>query len=381
MTAKNQLHMVCFALFASFAFIVVAAPQEQHYLYVALPGSDDADPDASVRILVFDIGNAHRFVRRIPLWAAGRGEDREAVRGTAATARTGRFYISTTKRLAAIDLKTDTIVWERSYEGHCCDRLAVSPDGQTIYAPAFGSAKWYVINAATGELRATIGVTTVSTVVGHNMIDHVAPYVRVEPGADAPIEAAYVAARVRREAQSTDLSNLSYDATPAMERVSHLSQAHLSGRLLGIALSVIATNPLRYLGSSLRQWPRFFLPPNYAYQFTGGPGAGLLHTLWKPERALLVLGQCVFLLLAGAQLACWALRRPGPLPPAAMILAGLVPVGLLVATFLAYGDTGRYGSVYVPVMVAVVLASAEPARARIAACRPILRRRPRPRGA
>ena len=159
MTAKNQLHMVFFALFASFAFIVVAEPQEQHYLYVALPGSDDADPDRSIRILVFDITNAHRFVRRIPLWPAAGGEDAEAVRGTAASARTGRLYISTTKRLAAIDLKTDKIVWERSYENHCCDRLAVSPDGQTIYAPAFGRAKWYVIHAATGELRATIGVT------------------------------------------------------------------------------------------------------------------------------------------------------------------------------------------------------------------------------
>ena len=33
----------------------------------------------------------------------------------------------------------------------------MSPDGQTIYAPAFGGPQWYVINAATGELRATIG--------------------------------------------------------------------------------------------------------------------------------------------------------------------------------------------------------------------------------
>jgi DNA-binding beta-propeller fold protein YncE len=135
------------------------AQPEQRYLYVALPGSDDADPDRSVRILVFDIINAHRFVRRIPLWPAAQGDDAEAVRGTAASARTGRLYISTTRRLAAIDLKTDAIVWERSYEGHCCDRMAVSPDGQTMYAPAFGSAKWYVIHAATGELRAAIGVT------------------------------------------------------------------------------------------------------------------------------------------------------------------------------------------------------------------------------
>jgi len=58
-----------------------------------------------------------------------------------------------------MDLKTDKIVWEKSYEDHCCDRIAVSPDGQTIYAPAFGRAKWFVIRAATGELRTTIAVT------------------------------------------------------------------------------------------------------------------------------------------------------------------------------------------------------------------------------
>jgi len=135
------------------------AQQEHRYLYVALPGSDDADPDRSVRILVFDIANAHRFVRRISVWPAGHGQDAEVVRGTAASVRAGRLYISTTRRLAALDLKTWQVVWERSHEGHCCDRLAVSPDGQTIYAPAFGMAKWFVINAATGDLRAVIGVT------------------------------------------------------------------------------------------------------------------------------------------------------------------------------------------------------------------------------
>jgi DNA-binding beta-propeller fold protein YncE len=112
-----------------------------------------------VRILVFDIANAHRFVRRIPLWPASRGDAGESVRGVAASARAGRLYVSTTRRLAAIDLKTDKMLWEKSYESHCCDRFAVSPDGQTIYAPAFGTAKWYVVDAATGELWASIGVT------------------------------------------------------------------------------------------------------------------------------------------------------------------------------------------------------------------------------
>ena len=131
----------------------------QRYLYVALPGADDADPDRSVRILVFDIANAHRFVRRIPVHAATRGDEAETVRGIAANAQTNRLYVSTTKRLTAIDLITDTVIWAKSYQDHCCDRIAVSPDGGTIYAPAFGSAKWFVIHAPTGELRSAIDVT------------------------------------------------------------------------------------------------------------------------------------------------------------------------------------------------------------------------------
>jgi DNA-binding beta-propeller fold protein YncE len=135
------------------------AAQEVHrYLYVSLPGSDDAGPDRSLRIVVFDIARAHRFVRRIALWPASGGDDPETVRGTAASAATGRLYLSTTRRLAAIDVNTDRIVWERRYEGRGCDRIAVSPDGRTIYAPAFGSPKWYVVDAATGDVRATIDV-------------------------------------------------------------------------------------------------------------------------------------------------------------------------------------------------------------------------------
>jgi len=136
-----------------------AQSPERRYLYVALPGSDDADPDRSIRILVFDIADGHRFVRRIPIRTAGSGQEAEVVRGTAANARAGRIYVSTTRRLAAIDLKSDAVVWEQSYEAHCCDRLAVSPDGRTIYAPAFGSAKWYVVHAATGAVRSVISVT------------------------------------------------------------------------------------------------------------------------------------------------------------------------------------------------------------------------------
>ena len=133
-------------------------PQERHLLYAAVPDSD-ADADRSIRLLVFDIANDHRLVKRIPLWPAAAAGEAETVRGIAAHAPSRRVYVSTTKRLAAIDLVTDRIIWEKNYDGHCCERMAISPDGETIYAPAFGSPRWFVARAATGELHASIGVT------------------------------------------------------------------------------------------------------------------------------------------------------------------------------------------------------------------------------
>ncbi len=109
--------------------------QRQRYLYVALPAPEGTDTDRAVRLLVFDVANAHRLVRRIPLWPAASGGEIETVRGLAAHAATRRLYISTTRRLAAIGLRTGKVTCEKRYDGHCTDRLAGARCGQTGYAP------------------------------------------------------------------------------------------------------------------------------------------------------------------------------------------------------------------------------------------------------
>src|SRR5262245_6710226 len=114
------------------------------YLYAAQPAADAEDPDRTIRLLVFDVANAHRLVRRIALWPAASGDETETVRGIAAQTATRRLFISTTRRLAAIDLNTGKVLWQNSYGGHCCDRFAVSPDGRTIYAPAFEIGRAHV---------------------------------------------------------------------------------------------------------------------------------------------------------------------------------------------------------------------------------------------
>jgi DNA-binding beta-propeller fold protein YncE len=132
------------------------APKERRYLYVAVPGVRNYLEFGGHGVLVFDIDNGHKFVKRIPTWPIEKGRQPEQVRGIAANAKAKRLFISTVKRLAAFDLVTEKIVWEKTYDGTCCDRLALSPDGATIYAPAFGAPKWYVIDAASGSLLATI---------------------------------------------------------------------------------------------------------------------------------------------------------------------------------------------------------------------------------
>src|SRR5215213_24727 len=93
-------------------FRPAAAQQQRRYLYVAVPGAEnDAEYRSDPGILVFDIDDQHKFVRRIPLWAASADGRTESVRGIAVDVKSGRLYITTIKRLAAVDLTTDKIVW------------------------------------------------------------------------------------------------------------------------------------------------------------------------------------------------------------------------------------------------------------------------------
>jgi DNA-binding beta-propeller fold protein YncE len=158
MDVPRQRCGVIALLLAFVVLIPLRAQPTRRFLYVATPGAGNEHEYAGVGILVFDVDNGHRFVKRIPTWTAPAGQPDERVRGIAADARSRRLFISTVKRLAAFDLVSEKIVWENSFDGSCCDRFALSPDGSTIYAPAFGSPKWYVIKAATGELVTSIPV-------------------------------------------------------------------------------------------------------------------------------------------------------------------------------------------------------------------------------
>jgi hypothetical protein len=134
--------------------------RERDLLYVAVPnragGTEFMGDYGGVGILVFDVRSDYRFVKRIPTWNYPASQEPEAMRGIEVSIPAGLLYISTRTRLAAFSLTTDEMVWEQTYDGECCDRLSVSPDGTTIYAPGDGTATWYVIDAARGDLITTI---------------------------------------------------------------------------------------------------------------------------------------------------------------------------------------------------------------------------------
>jgi hypothetical protein len=134
---------------------VRGADKPHRYLYVATPGVRDYLEYGGHGLLVFDIDDGHKFVRRIK--TAGTSADGKPlnVKGVCACAETSRIYVSTIKQLMCLDLVTDQLLWEREYEGGC-DRMALAPDGSLIYLPMLEGPAWHVVDAKTGDVVAKV---------------------------------------------------------------------------------------------------------------------------------------------------------------------------------------------------------------------------------
>ena len=142
--------LLCLLALAASLSVQGANSPLKRYLYLSTP--DGAQPGGSGRgIMIFDIDNGHRFVRRIEI------PFKEGLRGFCGNARNHAvYYSSTSRRLGAFDLETEKVLWDRQYEAGV-DRACITPDGKKLYAP---TGWWYrgtnsglmVINPATGEL-------------------------------------------------------------------------------------------------------------------------------------------------------------------------------------------------------------------------------------
>jgi len=145
--------------------------RDRRLVYVALPGGSAGGQFSSemngVGIVVLDVDRNFEFVKRIPTWNVPASISPEEVSGVAASTATNMMYVATRGRLAAFDLGTDHKAWENTYDGTCCERPEVTPDGKTLVVGSDLKDFWYVIDAQTGSLKGKIDAP--KSMFAHNM--------------------------------------------------------------------------------------------------------------------------------------------------------------------------------------------------------------------
>ena len=123
----------------------------KHYLYVATPGIRDYLGYGGHGLLVFDMDNHHKFVKRIKTQGFHPNGTPSNVKGIAVSVQLNSIYISTLESIQRIDLTTEKLVWEKNFAGGC-DRMSISPDGKTMYLPSLEKDFWNVVDCLTGEI-------------------------------------------------------------------------------------------------------------------------------------------------------------------------------------------------------------------------------------
>lgn len=136
---------------------VKMAPADGRYLYVAVPGIRDYLGYGGHGLLVFDMNNGHKFVKRIPVKGLGPDGKPANVKGIAVSVPLNSIYISTLHAVQRIDLTTEKVLWEKTYVGGA-DRMAISPDGQLMYLPSLEKSFWNVVDCKTGDVIKKIEV-------------------------------------------------------------------------------------------------------------------------------------------------------------------------------------------------------------------------------
>ncbi len=127
-----------------------AGPKDGRYLYVVAPGIRNYLEFGGAGILVFDAEKGYTFVKRIPTPASQQAKP-ENIKGVCACAATQKLYFTTLTKLYCLDLATEKVLWEKALPDGC-DRMAITPDGKTLYVPTLEKEHWNIVDAATGEL-------------------------------------------------------------------------------------------------------------------------------------------------------------------------------------------------------------------------------------
>lgn len=133
----------------------ISAVEPRKFLYVAVPGVRNYLEYGGHGILVYDVDAGHKLVKRIPTRGLKKDGTPSNVKGVSVSVTTNSIYVSTLEALQRIDLATEKIVWEKTYEGGC-DRMAMSPDGKLIYLPTLEKEHWNVVDAKSGDVVAQV---------------------------------------------------------------------------------------------------------------------------------------------------------------------------------------------------------------------------------
>ena len=145
--------------------------RDRRLVYVTLPGGSAGGQFSSEMngqgIVVLDVERNFEFVKRIPTFNTAASTSPEEVSGVAASPATNMIYLATRGRLAAFDLATDQKAWENTYDGFCCERPEVTPDGLTLVVGSDLRDFWYVIDAKSGAMKGKIQAP--KSMFAHNM--------------------------------------------------------------------------------------------------------------------------------------------------------------------------------------------------------------------
>src|SRR5262245_18642602 len=142
------------SLTAPFAATAAAQPPVSRLLYVVCPGIRNYLEFGGAGILVFDIDNGHKFVKRIET-TASKVEKPRNIKGVVASPATKKLHFTTPETLFCFDLLTEKTDWAKELPLGC-DRLASTPDGRTLFMPSFEKDTWNVTDAATGNVLTVI---------------------------------------------------------------------------------------------------------------------------------------------------------------------------------------------------------------------------------
>jgi len=132
-------------------------PPQKELIYVCVPGTLEGSWDHNGSgIVVLDATDNYNFVKRIPTWDIPASRFPEQVAGVTASVATQMIYVATRGRLGGWDLTTDKKAWENNYDGNCCERPQIAPDGSFMYVGSDLKDYWYVVNPKTGDLMTTV---------------------------------------------------------------------------------------------------------------------------------------------------------------------------------------------------------------------------------